>query len=269
MGNLHVLNTINLHQHMRAMEDGTMLGNLGTIETENSTDTKEAENPFHFLPPSTEGPQFKDYISVKNLRPSTAHSLLKHAVIVLLAHTGLDSSSEIAIETLTDVADHFLRRMALLLKVASEQKEDGFPDPVERVLVEAGVGGVVALHDYYQENVLKVEENMRNKVEGMLEKQRQQELNANSTKIDLDEVANKLKFEELDEFGNMYRDVPTLQLLDPEMGFPPNLDAGFQMLHSLEQEELNSLEVEEEEVNVSDSPNTGQRPELIVDKKKK
>lgn len=53
----------------------------------------------------------------------------------------------------------------------------------------------------------------------------------------LDEAASKLQFEELDEFGNVYREVPTLQLLDPEMGFPPSLDAGFQMLYSLEQDE--------------------------------
>lgn len=31
---------------------------------------------------------------------------------------------------------------------------------------------------------------------------------------------------------------------------------------------LNNLEVEEEEVNVSDSPNTGQRPDVSSDKKK-
>lgn len=47
----------------------------------------------------------------------------------------------------------------------------------------------------------------------------------------------KLKFEELDEFGNVYREVPTLQLLDPKKGFPPSLDAGFQMLYNLEQDE--------------------------------
>lgn len=58
-----------------------------------------------------------------------------------------------------------------------------------------------------------------------------------SYRIVLDEAASKLQFEELDEFGNAYREVPTLQLLDPEMGFPPSLDAGFQMLYSLEQDE--------------------------------
>lgn len=55
--------------------------------------------------------------------------------------------------------------------------------------------------------------------------------------MESDETTNKLQFEELDEFGNVYREVPTLQLLDPDIGFSPSLDAGFQMLHSLEQDE--------------------------------
>ena len=258
MGNLHVLNTINFHQQLRMMEEGMVLGNMTTIETQDSQDLTETENSFNFLPVQKERSAFKDSSTVHYLTPQTARSILRHSVIVLLAHIGFEKSSDIAIETLTDIADHFLRRMTLLMKVAYEQKDHGFPDIVERVLLETGVGGVAALHDYYQEYVLKLEENMRKKVEIMLEKQR----------VVLDEAANKLQFEDLDEFGNVYREVPTLQLLDPEMGFPPSLDAGFQMLYSLEQDELNSLDVEEEEVNVSDSPSTGQRADTSTDKKK-
>lgn len=55
--------------------------------------------------------------------------------------------------------------------------------------------------------------------------------------MELEDVANNLQFEDLSEFTNVYQEVPTLQLLDPDMGFPPSLDAGFQMLHSLEQDE--------------------------------
>lgn len=137
-----------------------------------------------------------------------------------------------------------------------------YQDAVERVLLETGVGGVSALHDYYQEYVLKFEENTRKKVEETMERQRQLEFSTKywtalscwydflrtyaslcendvcqSFRMVLDEAASKLQFEELDEFGNVYREVPTLQLLDPEMGFPPSLDAGFQMLYSLEQDE--------------------------------
>ncbi|XP_076179085.1 uncharacterized protein LOC143152634 isoform X2 [Ptiloglossa arizonensis] len=258
VGNLHVLNTINFHQQLRMMEEGMVLGNMTTIEAQDLQDVKETQNSFNFFQEQKERTTFKDSSTVHYLTSETTRSILRHAVIILLAHIGFEKSSDIAIETLTDIADHFLRRMTLLMKVAYEQRDHGFPDIVERVLLETGVGGVAALHDYYQEYVLKFEENMRKKVEAMMEKQR----------MVLDEAANKLQFEELDEFGNVYREVPTLQLLDPEMGFPPSLDAGFQMLYSLEQDELNSLEVEEEEVNVSDSPSTGQRFDTSTDKKK-
>lgn len=56
-------------------------------------------------------------------------------------------------------------------------------------------------------------------------------------RMEYDEGTNNLQFDEFNEFGNIYREVPTLQLLDPEMSFPHSLDAGFQMLHSLEQDE--------------------------------
>ncbi|KYM84723.1 STAGA complex 65 subunit gamma [Atta colombica] len=238
MGNLHVLNTINLHQQLRTMEEGTMLGNMTVVESSDSKDTKDitcSKNLFHFLPYQSKKNTFKDNSTINYLIPKTARNLLRHTVITLLAHIGYENSSDVAIETLTDVADHFLRRMTLLLKAATEQKDHGFPDAVERVMLETGVGDVSALHDYYQEYILKFEENTKRKVEEMMERQRQLELNAYSIK--LDEAANKLQFEELDEFGNVYREVPTLQLLDPDMGFPPSLDAGFQMLYSLEQDE--------------------------------
>lgn len=227
MGNLHVLNTINLHQQLRTMEEGTVLGNMTVVESQDSKDTMSSRSLFHFLPYRSKRNAFKDGSTIHYLTPETARNLLRYTVTTLLAHIGFENSSDVAVETLTDVADHFLRRMTLLLKVASEQKDHGFPDAVERVLLETGVGGVSALHDYYQEYVLKFEENMKRKVEETMERQR----------TVLDEAASKLQFEELDEFGNVYREVPTLQLLDPEIGFPPSLDAGFQMLYSLEQDE--------------------------------
>lgn len=54
-------------------------------------------------------------------------------------------------------------------------------DTVERVLVETGVGGVTALRNYYQEYILSFEENMKRKVEEMMERQRQLEFNIYST----------------------------------------------------------------------------------------
>ncbi|KAL0106726.1 hypothetical protein PUN28_015340 [Cardiocondyla obscurior] len=227
VGNLHVLNTINFHQQLRTMEEGTVLGDMTVIEPEEPIDRTSSRGLFHFLPCQSKRNTFHENTTVHHLTPQTARSLLRHAVTTLLAHIGFENSSDVAVDTLTDVTDHFLRRMTLLLKVATEQNNRGFPDAVERVLLETGMGGVSALHDYYQEYVLKFEENTRRKVEETMERQR----------MVLDEAASKLQFEELDEFGNVYREVPTLQLLDPEMRFPPSLDAGFQMLCSLEQDE--------------------------------
>ncbi|XP_043267703.1 STAGA complex 65 subunit gamma-like isoform X2 [Venturia canescens] len=236
MENAHVLNTINLHQQLRAMDEGTILGSISTMESQGLPDEKRSENPFLFRCPTGNGPKVKKISTLHHLKPATARKLLKHAVVVLLAHIGFETSSDTAIETLTDISDFFLRRISLLLKVTVEQGNHGFPDAMEKVLLEAGVGGVVALHDYYQGFILRFEKKMKREAEIMAEEQ-QLELSTCTTKMELEEAANKLQFEELDEFGNLYREVPTLQLLDPDMGFPPSLDAGFQMLHSLEQDE--------------------------------
>lgn len=53
----------------------------------------------------------------------------------LLAHIGFESSSDIAIETIIDVVDHFLRRMTLLLKAAVEQKDHGFPVREDKCII--------------------------------------------------------------------------------------------------------------------------------------
>lgn len=270
MGNVHVLNTINYHQQLRAMKDGEILRNLTCMEADPTS--AKPDNPFGFLAPRPRrnfiNPFKKNYPTIE-LRPATVRSLLKHTVIVLLAHMGYEKSSDVAVDTLTDVADFFLKRVTRLLKLASEQDDYGFPDAVERVLVESGVGGVRGLHDYYQNKILRFEQHVKKKVEKAAEEQKISELKATNTKMELDEIASRFQFQELDEFGNVYdREVPTLQLLDPDMGFPPSLDAGFQMLHSLEQDELNSMEVEDEEVSVSDSPAAHRRLDFTADKKK-
>ncbi|XP_033216673.1 STAGA complex 65 subunit gamma-like isoform X2 [Belonocnema kinseyi] len=238
MGNVHVLNTINYHQQLRSMEDGTVLKDVTSMEE----DCKPAEpqNPFRFLTPRprrTFKNTFKKNYPTTELKSETARSLLKHSVMVLLAHIGYEKSSDVAVETITDVADFFLLRISRLLKLASEQDDYGFPDAVERVLLESGVGGVEELHNYYQNTILRFEQRVRKKVEKAVEKQKL-ELDACNSKMELDEIASRFQFQEFDRFGNVYeREVPTLQLLDPDMGFPPSLDAGFQMLHSLEQDE--------------------------------
>ncbi|XP_034944623.1 uncharacterized protein [Chelonus insularis] len=234
--NPYVLNTIQLHRQRRSMENGLIIRGISSVDDINYSRIRKPKNPFHFLSPKKENEVPKNKIANYNLRPSTARNLLKHAVIVLIAHIGFEMSSDIAIETLVDIADNLLRKITFLLKSASEQQLPGFPDVLERILVETNIGSVADIYDYYQNYVIKFEKRVKRNVEIMSEKQ-QSELST-TAKLELEEAVNKLQFDELDHFVNPYKDVPTLQLLDPEIGFPPSLDAGFQMLHSLEQDDI-------------------------------
>ncbi|XP_014211188.1 uncharacterized protein LOC106641314 [Copidosoma floridanum] len=256
MGNVHVLNTIHLRQQLRAMEEGTIIKNLTVIEDESQDDSFKDSSDCT-LPNKQSRKNFKNNGNISHLRPATARSILNHAVITLLAHVGFEKAWSHAIDTLTDVAEHFLERISLLLKTASEEKNYGFPDALEKVFVEANIGGIIGVHSYYQDYVLRHEKNVRRDVEKKMEQQKKLEFDSCNIKMDTDEGPSSMHFDELSQFSNVYRKVPTLQLLDPDMGFPPSLDAGFQMLHSLEQDELNSLEVEEEQdANASSSPIT-------------
>lgn len=127
MDNPHVLNTVQLHSQLRSMDDGNIYHGITEVDENVYPEEKLPNNPFHFLSPRSDKIQMKKVKTIHHLRTSAAKSLLKHSVIVLSAHIGYEKSSDIAIETLTDVADYFLRRMTILLKIASEQKEHGFP----------------------------------------------------------------------------------------------------------------------------------------------
>lgn len=53
---------------------------------------------------------------------------------------------------------------------------------MERVLLETGVGGIIEIHNYYQEYILKYEQKVKRKTEKILEEQKQIELNASNVK---------------------------------------------------------------------------------------
>lgn len=57
-----------------------------------------------------------------------------------------------------------------------------FQDTMEKVLVEANVGGIMGLHSYYEEYILRHEKNVKQQVEKKMEQQRQLELNICSAK---------------------------------------------------------------------------------------
>lgn len=104
-------------------ESGTVLRHLTVI------DDKPQNNYSYNATTSSNKKKkvFKDNVNVSHITQGTAQALLKHAVITLAAHIGYEKASDSAISLLTDVAEYFLKRICLLLKVSSEQTNYGFP----------------------------------------------------------------------------------------------------------------------------------------------
>lgn len=72
----------------------------------------------------------------------------------VLAHAGFESAQESVLETLTDLAhEHYLRLSRLLRTAADREARLGatpFPDVVEQVFHEVGIGSVLALQRFWQ-----------------------------------------------------------------------------------------------------------------------
>ncbi|XP_049798907.1 uncharacterized protein LOC126234258 isoform X1 [Schistocerca nitens] len=187
-----------------------------------------------------------------NLGHKNVIKLLRKGIAVLLLHYGWQETSRETLDVLTDFAEEFFLKLTRLLRTAVDHQLEtgttGFPDVLERVLVEMGLGGIEGIVQDYQLRVL----NYNNFVLGnclrvmeeykMLTQTRQKDI--------ISELVCKIE----DEDG----DVPEIHF--PALGegyavdeLQPSLEPGFQMLHSLEQEEqLQNLEAEEE-MTIGDS----------------
>lgn len=75
----------------------------------------------------------------------------------MLAHVGFESANESVLETLTDLAHEHYLRITKLLRVAVDreacQGSTPFPDVVEQVFHEVGIGSVLALQSFWQTRI--------------------------------------------------------------------------------------------------------------------
>ncbi|KAJ9580648.1 hypothetical protein L9F63_024171 [Diploptera punctata] len=190
------------------------------------------------------------------LNANIAKCILRKSVATLLAHTGYDKTSHSTLDTLTDVAEEYLQKFTHLLRVTVDQevmcKSDSFPDAMERVFYDMGIGSMTVLHEFYQRRVLRYHKRMleicnvlQEEYAGLslpvLRPATEEIIRCGPSEVENEEDIPEIHFPAL---GEGYS-ADELQ---------PSLEPGFQMLHSLEQEEqLQNLETEEE-INVSDSP---------------
>lgn len=91
---------------------------------------------------------------VTELSWPSCRQLLYQSVATVLAHAGFESAQESVLETLTDlVHEHYLRLTRLLRVTVDREARLGaspFPDVVEQVFHEVGIGSVLALQRFWQ-----------------------------------------------------------------------------------------------------------------------
>ncbi|KAJ8289584.1 hypothetical protein GJAV_G00002930 [Gymnothorax javanicus] len=91
---------------------------------------------------------------VTELSWPSCRQLLYQSVATVLAHAGFESAQESVLETLTDLAHEHYLRVSRLLRVAVDREArlgaTPFPDVVEQVFHEVGIGSVLALQKFWQ-----------------------------------------------------------------------------------------------------------------------
>lgn len=91
---------------------------------------------------------------VTELSWPSCRQLLYQSVATMLAHAGFESAMESVLETLTDLVHEHYLRLTRLLRVAVDREarlgSTPFPDVVEQVFHEVGIGSVLALQRFWQ-----------------------------------------------------------------------------------------------------------------------
>lgn len=88
---------------------------------------------------------------------STARKLSHRAVATVCAHSGYQTSEELALETLTDVLNDYLTKVCQLLRVAVDREattgSTGFQDTLTQVLHEAGIESTTSLYMFWKNRI--------------------------------------------------------------------------------------------------------------------
>lgn len=87
----------------------------------------------------------------------SCRQLLYQAVATILAHAGFECANESVLETLTDVAHEYCLKFTKLLRFAVDREallgQTPFPDVMEQVFHEVGIGSVLSLQKFWQHRV--------------------------------------------------------------------------------------------------------------------
>ncbi|XP_038141052.1 STAGA complex 65 subunit gamma [Cyprinodon tularosa] len=118
-------------------------------------DSKDPQQPFQLRHSDPESEFYKGKGEpVTELSVPSCRQLLYQSVATVLAHAGFESAQESVLETLTDqVHEHYLRLTQLLRVAVDREARLGatpFPDVVEQVFHEVGIGSMLSLQRFWQ-----------------------------------------------------------------------------------------------------------------------
>ncbi|XP_052793123.1 STAGA complex 65 subunit gamma-like isoform X2 [Mya arenaria] len=152
--------------------------------------------------------------------------LLRKSVAAILAHTGYDTCAESILETMTDVTAEFFQQFTRHLRAAADNlaqhDSSGFPDIIERVFQEFGLGSVTTIHDFYHQRVVNYHQNVEDqcvelateyeKLKEPILQQKQQPDTLSVIRIK--EEPSEIHFPELDEIDEVNNPEQLLNLND-------------------------------------------------------
>lgn len=94
---------------------------------------------------------------VTELSWNSCRQLLYQSVATGLAHAGFDSANESVLETLTDIAHEYCLKFTKLLRFTVDREarlgQTPFPDVMEQVFHEMGIGSVLTLQKFWQQRI--------------------------------------------------------------------------------------------------------------------
>ncbi|CAG5125878.1 unnamed protein product [Candidula unifasciata] len=101
----------------------------------------------------------------------TCRRLLRRSTAAICAHLSFDTTQESVLETLTDICSEFLIQFTRHLGQAADRRglygPDGFPDLIERVFHEMGMGSVTCLRDFYKQRVLQYHDKVQQQCQAL------------------------------------------------------------------------------------------------------
>lgn len=235
-----ITHTIQLHAHARqlstlleqaelAVSEGARLGPINLPPEPPEPNLKlehETNPPINFLEK-----KYCDFSLGKGpfIQPFTPEShkrALRQCAALAVGHVGISITTNPALTAIADALDIYLTNMCKLLRTVVDKEasglKSGYPDAISKVFTELNVGN---LHEFYENRIVRYHALTKNKC---------QDLRSQIETLAVKDVTPQLKLEE----------VPELHFPAALDGaFTPSLEPGFQMLHSLEQEQLQSLEL--------------------------